>query len=128
MGGSDRRAVARDTEQLALEYLATNGLRLLERNFRCRFGEIDLVMQDGSAIVFVEVRFRKHGSFTTAAASVDARKQRKLCMTAGYYLRQHPRCRNAPVRFDVVAFDGPSQAHFTLQWLQDAFRPSGREI
>jgi putative endonuclease len=101
-----------------------HGLKLLVRNFHCRYGEIDLIMQDGAAIVFVEVRFRKHGRFASAAASVDARKQGKLLRTAAHYLRKHPQFRNAPARFDVVALDGPTPQHFTLQWLRDAFRPA----
>jgi putative endonuclease len=128
MARSDRRAVAERTEQLALEHLTANGLGLIERNFRCRHGEIDLIMQDRVVIVFVEVRFRTHSRFASAADSVDLRKQRKLYKTASHFLRLHPRFRNAPVRFDVVAFDGPTQQDFKLQWLADAFRPTGREI
>ena len=127
MAGSDVRELAERTEQLALVHLTRNGLRLLERNFRCRFGEIDLIMLDRAAIVFVEVRFRKRSHFATAAASVDLRKQGKLCRAAGDYLRRHPRFQNTPVRFDVIAFDGPTHQDFTVQWLRDAFRPTGRE-
>jgi putative endonuclease len=128
MVGSDKQSVARRTEQLALDHLVRSGLVLLHRNFRCRHGEIDLVMRDRTAIVFVEVRFRKHSRFATAAASVDTRKQNKLCRAAGHYLRRHPLFHDAPVRFDVIAFDGPSRQQFTLQWLQDAFRPGGRNF
>lgn len=128
MAGPDRRVIARRTEQQALDYLVSNGLCLVERNFRCRHGEVDLVMQDQAALVFVEVRFRKHGRFASAAHSVDRRKQHKLCLTAAYFLRRHPRFRDSPVRFDVVAFDGPTHDNFELQWLQDAFRPSAWEI
>lgn len=128
MAGSDKQSIARRTEQLALDHLLRNGLDLLERNFRCRHGEIDLVMLDGETVVFVEVRFRKFSHFATAVASVDVHKQRRLCRAGGYYLRTHPFRHNAPVRFDVVAFDGPSQQHFAMQWLQDAFRPGDRGI
>jgi putative endonuclease len=128
MAGSDKQSIARQTEQLALEHLLRNGLALLERNFRCRHGEIDLIMLDRTTIVFVEVRFRKYSHFATAVASVDVHKQRRLCRAGGHYLRTHPHHHNAPVRFDVVAFDGPNQQDFTFQWLQDAFRPSDRGI
>lgn len=128
MARPDRRAIARRTEQQALDYLRNQGLSLVERNFRSRHGEIDLVMQHQVAIVFVEVRFRKWGRFVSAAHSVDARKQRKLCLAAAHFLRLHPRFRNSPVRFDVVAFDGPTHDDFELQWLPDAFRPSGQEM
>ena len=128
MAGSDKQSVARHTEQLALDHLLRNGLALLDRNFRCRHGEIDLIMLDRTTIVFVEVRFRKRSYFATAVASVDVHKQRRLYRAGGHYLRTHPHHHNAPVRFDVVAFDGPNQQDFTLQWLQDAFRPSDRGI
>lgn len=128
MAGSDKQSVGRRTEQLALDHLLRNGLKLLERNFSCRHGEIDLVMLDGMTVVFVEVRFRKFSRFATAAASVDVHKQRRLWRTGGCYLRRHPRHHDAPVRFDVVAFDGPDQHDFALQWLRDAFRPGDREI
>ena len=85
-------------------------------------------MQHEAVLVFVEVRFRKHGRFASAAHSVDGRKQRKLCRTAAYFLRRHPKYQNTPVRFDVVAFDGPTHDDFELQWLRDAFRPNGREM
>jgi putative endonuclease len=127
MARYDRQAIGRQTEQLALDYLGHRGLRLLERNFRCRYGEIDLIMLDNIVVVFVEVRFRQCGRFASAAASIDGRKQRKLCQTAGYFLARYPQFHASPVRFDVVAFDGPSQQEFTLQWLPDAFRPNYRE-
>jgi putative endonuclease len=125
MAGPERQAIARRTEQLALEHLAASGLRLLERNFRCRYGEVDLIMLDGGTIVFVEVRFRTRRGYVSAMHSVDARKQRKLCRTASNYLLRNPRLQNIPMRFDVVAFDGTTQQDFELQWLQDAFRPTG---
>ena len=58
----------------------------MTRNFRCRFGEIDLVMLDADCLVFIEVRYRKSGSFATAAESVDRRKQRKLALTGAFFL------------------------------------------
>ena len=85
-------------------------------------------MQHGSAIVFVEVRFRKKSRFASAAHSVDSRKQGKLCRAASTFLRRNPRFRNSPVRFDVVAFDGPTHDDFKLQWIPDAFRPTGQEM
>ena len=89
-----------------LTYLAARGLTLVERNFRCRLGEIDLVMLHEQKLVFVEVRSRTSRRFTTAAASIDLRKQRKLARAAGFFLLRRPRLRHHPVRFDVVALDG----------------------
>lgn len=110
-------------EQLALEHLESCGLTLVARNFRCRLGEIDLVMQEKQSLVFVEVRFRKTSRFASALESVDFRKQRKLTLAAGLFLGRHREFRDHAVRFDVVAFDGPSRERYELQWVQDAFRP-----
>src|SRR4051812_25272216 len=68
-------------EQLAESYLARLGLEIVERNYRCRFGEIDLIALDGDALVFVEVRLRRNSRFGGAAASIDYAKQRKLVAT-----------------------------------------------
>ncbi len=102
-------------EQRAAEHLAATGLRLVERNYRCRGGEIDLVMRDGAQLVFVEVRYRSGGSFGSAAESVDARKQGRLIVAAEHYLQRH-RIR-PPCRFDVVGITGDGR----IEWLRDAF-------
>ena len=110
-------------EDVALEHLSANGLTLVDRNFRCRMGEIDLVMRQPNLLVFVEVRYRKSNRYATAAESVDLRKQRKLAQAAAYFLHRHAEFRQHVVRFDVVAFDAATDNQCTLQWLQDAFRP-----
>ena len=75
-------------EQAAAAYLVKRGLQLVEKNYRCRFGEIDLIMRAGVTLVFVEVRSRSSRAFGGAAASIDARKQRKLIAAAQHYLAQ----------------------------------------
>jgi putative endonuclease len=80
-------------------------------------------MLDGETLVFVEVRYRRPGSFAGAVASVDANKQRKLTRTAAFFLGKHPVYRDNPVRFDVVGLEGPEDQEIKLQWLRDAFRP-----
>ncbi|MFX7820786.1 YraN family protein, partial [Acinetobacter baumannii] len=75
-------------EDAALVYLQQQGLRLLERNWRCKAGEIDLIMQDDATLVFVEVRRRKNDRFGGAAASVTWHKQQKLIRAAQWYLQQ----------------------------------------
>lgn len=103
-------------EAHAVAHLQRAGLHLVERNYRCRGGEIDLVMRDGDQLVFVEVRYRSRAGFGGAAASVDGRKQQRLITAASHYLQQ--RRVNCACRFDVVAIDG--QAH-RIDWLRDAF-------
>lgn len=113
-------ASTRDTgmlaEDLALAHLESRGLVLLKRNFRCRMGEIDLVMRDGATIVFVEVRLRSRGSFASAAESVDVRKQRRIITAARFYLSGRP---DAPCRFDCVLLERPSPD--AIEWIKSAF-------
>lgn len=117
----DRRALGDAVETAALAYLEARGLRLLARNVSARGGELDLVMQDGAALVFVEVRYRGSDAFGGGAASVDAGKRRRLVRAAQAYLHRHPRHADAPCRFDVVAASGDPAAP-AFDWLRDAFR------
>lgn len=124
------KSIGAKTEQLALDYLQASGLQLVTRNFRCRVGEIDLVMLDRDCLVIVEVRCRQSSSakaacFPTAIESVGPHKQRKLTKAALFFLAKHKGFHNHPVRFDVVAYDGPTAGQYTLQWIKDAFRPGG---
>lgn len=111
---SARQQTGQDGEDAALAYLGRHGLTLLQRNFRCKGGEIDLIMQDGDTLVFIEVRKRadlRHGG---AAASVTHAKQKRLIIAAHSYLQRH---RNPPpCRFDVIAIDAEA-----LSWLKNAF-------
>ncbi|MHB8473785.1 MAG: YraN family protein [Gammaproteobacteria bacterium] len=116
-----RAANGRQAEQQALHYLQARGLRLLERNFRSRHGEIDLIMQDADSVVFVEVRYRRSQRFGGAAASVDGNKQARLVSTALYYLLRNPGRSQQPTRFDVVAVT-PSPNAADIEWIRDAFQ------
>jgi putative endonuclease len=100
-------------EDQALAYLEQNGLSLVERNFRCKGGEIDLVMRERGTLVFVEVRKRADTAYGGAAASVTARKQARLITAAQVYLQRYRM--PPPCRFDVVAIDGAS-----MDWLKNA--------
>lgn len=106
-------------EQLACEYLQQQGLTLVERNYYCRLGEIDLIMQHHKSLVFIEVRYRKNNLFGGAIGSITTKKQDKLQKTALHYLQQHKTRQNS--RFDVIAItgQGPQQ---TLEWLQNVFQ------
>jgi len=102
-------------EERAAAHLRRQGLQILERNYRCRGGEIDLICNDSGQLVFVEVRFRSRGDFGGALESIDCRKQRRLIAAARHYLAGEGRER--PCRFDVVAITAGE-----LQWLRDAFQ------
>lgn len=106
-----------ETEEQACRYLQQQGLQLIERNYRCRQGEIDLIMKHHQSTVFVEVRYRSNPNFGSSAESVDYRKQSKLIATAAHYLQQHHTLAQQPARFDVIAI-----APGTLEWIRDAFQ------
>ncbi|WP_339459358.1 YraN family protein [Pseudomonas sp. EA_105y_Pfl2_R69] len=108
-------------EALARQFLEQRGLRLLAQNWRCRLGELDLVMLDSDTVVFVEVRYRRYSAWGGAAESVDARKREKLSRAAQHFLQQESRWARHPCRFDVIAITADSQAPAPLNWIQNAF-------
>ena len=116
-----------DAEQQACDHLQRQGLRLLERNYRSRYGEIDLIMRHDDTLVFVEVRYRVSTRFGSPAETVDARKQAKIRATAEHYLQRHPQSPGVSCRFDVVAMtpasatDAKPSTRYTLSWLPNAF-------
>lgn len=105
-------------ETLACQYLIDQGLQLVERNFRSRGGELDLIMQDRDMWVFVEVRQRVSPQYGSAAETVTRHKQRRLIKAAAYYLQR--RRIDAPCRFDVVAIN--SNHPSDIDWIKDAFQ------
>lgn len=110
-------------EKYAAEQLQQAGCKIIETNFLCKLGEIDLIVKDKNYLVFVEVRYRKQTSFGGAALSVNQSKQRKICNTARLYLQQHQMTDTALCRFDVFAIEGPLE-HCHFQWIKNAFYPS----
>jgi putative endonuclease len=115
---SGRRTAAQETgysaEERAAMFLVGQGLDIVARNFRTRFGEIDLVARDGATLVFVEVRSRAPGGFGDAASSITAAKQRRIASAARLYLSTLTR--EPPCRFDVITLDGGAPV-----WLRAAF-------
>jgi len=116
-----RAATGKQAEASACEYLQAQGLTLVERNYLCKRGEIDLIMQDKHTTVFVEVRYRRNDRFGSSAESVDWRKQTKLLATAEHYLQQHPKAAQNDCRFDVVALTTENRQQ-TIDWIIDAFQ------
>ncbi len=124
--------IGTQAEFAASRFLLQHGLQLVVQNYHCRFGEIDLILLDRGTLVFAEVRLRNSKSFGGAAASIDARKQRKLICTAQHYLsslRHIPPC-----RFDAVLMRTPSAAvrstelnvqlefqNSDIEWIRNAF-------
>jgi len=117
----DRKRVGNNAESQALQFLLGRGLKLLDRNYSCRSGEIDLVMRHEQALVFIEVRFRRSPDFGTASASVTRRKQVKIISTARHFLLHNPKLAALPCRFDVVGITLAAQNITRFNWIQDAF-------
>jgi putative endonuclease len=113
-------AIGSAAEERALRLLLARGLTLVGRNFRCRVGEIDLIMRHGPTLVFVEVRYRSDHRHGTAAETVSLPKQRRFTAAARRYLQQHPAAARGPCRFDVVAITGEQ-----VEWIEGAFAAEG---
>ena len=105
----------KSSEQLALRWLQKQGLKLLHQNYHCKSGEIDLIMRDDEHVVFVEVRYRSHATFGSAAESVTPDKQRKLLRAAEHYLQRQSR--TPACRFDIIGIDAQQR----IQWIKNAF-------
>jgi putative endonuclease len=118
------RSTGNRAERLAREYLEAAGLETLQTNYRCRAGEIDLVMRDGATLVMVEVRYRANARSIDPAVTVTAAKQRRILNTARHYLQRHAAFADAPMRFDVVAVT-ESLDRPRLAWIRDGFDASG---
>jgi len=113
-----RQARARGNlaEALAADWLQARGLRLMERNYSCRLGEIDLVLADGDTLVFAEVRLRRNLDYGGAAASIIAAKRQRILRAARHYLSGRP---ERPCRFDVILLDALDPDR--IEWIKDAF-------
>lgn len=104
-------------EQAACDYLQKNGLSLIQKNFRCRFGEIDLIMQEGEYIVFVEVRFRNATNYGESIETLSHAKRNRLTKTALTYLQEQNLLEKMPCRFDVIGSHQDQQ----INWIKNAF-------
>lgn len=112
----NKRALGTQYEQITAEYLKQQGAQILEKNFRCRHGEIDLIIKDGAYLVFVEVKYRstlKHGDPAEAVTFV---KQERIRTAARYYLYQNRYGEDTPCRFDVIRILGDE-----INWIKNAF-------
>ncbi|MFZ2450610.1 MAG: YraN family protein [Methylovulum miyakonense] len=108
-------ATGEQAEQLAEKHLLKHGLKLVCRNFRCKHGELDLIMTDQQALVIIEVRYRKTDRFGSATESITPTKQARIIAATQTYLMANKI--NPPLRFDVVALSGDGR----LEWVKNAF-------
>jgi putative endonuclease len=114
---ANRAAAGARAEALAADFLERRGLAIIERNWRRRCGELDLIARDGDTLVFVEVRLRRGADFGGAAASITARKRARVVNAANLYLTHLPR--TPPCRFDAILLDALDPAR--IEWLRDIF-------
>lgn len=120
MDDRERKDAGQAAESAALAHLTRAGLRLIARNYRCKAGEIDLVMLDGATLALIEVRYRSSEDFGGPAASVTWRKQRRITNAAQHLLLMRRELQRYPARFDVVAIS-PAAGGLELDWIKNAF-------
>ncbi|GAB6140247.1 YraN family protein [Methylosoma difficile] len=107
----------KSAEEAAHQFLLAEGLLPVDRNFRCKQGELDLIMLDQQALVIVEVRFRASDRYGSAAESVTPSKQSRIIAATHCYLSQSPQHQKRAMRFDVVALSGVG----SINWIKNAF-------
>jgi len=120
MGASNRQQKGKEAEQRACDYLQSKGFKLLEKNYHCTYGEIDLIMQDLEDIVFVEVRSRTRKDYGHALESINQAKITKLIKTATHFLQRKNWLDKTNGRFDIVALH-PTDGKMQIQWFKNAF-------
>jgi putative endonuclease len=116
-----RQQIGRRAERLAAEFLAAQGLEILERNYRRRLGELDIIARSAGVLVIAEVRTRSAATFGGAAASVDGGKQRRIIRAAAQLLQQRRELAQLAVRFDVLVVSGPELPSPRIEWIRHAF-------
>lgn len=105
-------------EQAARRQLIKKGLKPVSDNYRCKAGEIDLIMSENETLVFIEVRLRSRASHGTAAESITRQKQKKIIRAAQHFLQTQPHWQSAPCRFDAMV---TTNSDSEFQWIKDAF-------
>lgn len=126
MGTGRAGSLGSKAERAALDFLVGKGLKPIGRNYRCRGGEIDLIMLQDDCLVFVEVRFRTSTRYSSPELTVDSRKQKKIIRTAALFLADSRNYAEHAVRFDVVAINAGD--HGRVRWIRDAFRPENSAL
>ncbi|WP_303288609.1 YraN family protein [Marinobacter sp. SS8-8] len=106
-------------EDVAARYLASRGVRILERNVYNRGGEIDLIGRDGETLVFFEVRYRGTGSLVDPASSINYAKQQRLIKAVSFYLHRHGLWHSVS-RIDVIAISPGTVKKYRVQWIRNA--------
>ena len=115
---TQRKITGDKAEDQACQFLQEKGLKLKQRNFATKLGEVDLIMQDADSLVFIEVRYRKNSDFGGAAMSITPKKQQRIIKAALAYQKKH--APQSSMRFDVVAIEGEGENR-QINWIDNAF-------
>lgn len=110
----NKREIGTFYEAAVCEYLKKNGIRIVERNFRCKQGEVDIIGRDGDCFIFFEVKYRRTNAFGEALQAVNYNKQKKISRCADFYCMIHTQVRQ--IRFDVIGITDTK-----IDWIQNAF-------
>lgn len=114
----NKRQIGTFYENAACEYLKKQGVCILEQNYRCKIGEIDIIGRQGDCVIFVEVKYRKSEEFGAPLAVVDVNKQKTICKCAAVYCMRHPHV--TQIRYDVIGITDTQ-----INWVQNAFMHRG---
>ena len=115
------RTIGKQAEDIAADYLVNRGIKLIERNFYCRSGEIDLIAYDDKHVIFIEVRYRKNEKYMAVVETIDKQKCKKLVKTSEYYLNQNKNYRSYLCRYDVITITGMFNKP-SIKWIKNAFQ------
>ncbi len=116
----NKRIIGDGNEDLAINYLISQGLKIITRNFRCRQGEIDIIARDKEYLCFIEVKFRKNFHFGQPQEAVNISKQRKISKVSRFYLYSKNLSFDTPIRYDVIAVS-LNEGVSTIKWIKNAF-------
>ena len=120
----DARALGAEAEEIAASYLTAHGAEVLERNYRRRLGELDVIAREGDTLLIVEVRTRSTNAYGGAAASIDGRKRRRIVRAAQQLLQQRRSLARLAVRFDVIVVSDVEKPNPRVEWIRHAFDTS----
>lgn len=115
-----QKVIGNKAENCAYMFLYNQGMRLIAKNYQCRYGEIDLIMRDSTHIVFIEVRYRAKTTFATSLESITPNKAQRIIKTATWFLQEKKLLNRVNCRFDVVGIDLANN-HQQVDWVKNAF-------
>ncbi len=116
----NKRTIGQATEEMACNFLISRGGRILEKNYRCKQGEIDIIAADGRYICFIEVKYRQNNRYGEPSEALTASKIQHICKVSKFYLYSKYKSYDLPVRYDVIAIS-PEEKMLTFKWIKNAF-------